>query len=183
MFYIALAWKKERWSLYLINVQEYPSFSPLTLVVDQVSSLAPVNKHIYMRVLFHQRWDFVSCSKKMVFPYASIHVQLTLYCNYKVDIYILHIRDRLGARYMDILPSFCQISDTFDQSEILLSYYILKYLPQKNKLVSKLKWQFSMILSPDIRERAHILEKYIIIVKINVITLMMNGFSPIHHKG
>ena len=40
-----------------------------------------------------------------------------------------------------------------------------------------------MILSPDIRERAHILEKYLIIIKINLITLMINGFSPIHHKG
>ena len=37
-------------------------------------------------------------------------------------------RDHFEAWYGDILPSFCQISHTFDQREILLSHNILKYL-------------------------------------------------------
>ena len=35
-----------------------------------------------------------------------------------------------------------------------------------------------MILSPDFRERAHILEKYLFIVKINLITLYLWDFLP-----
>ena len=39
-----------------------------------------------------------------------------------------------GSLWGDIIPSFCQISHTFDkisEMEILLTHNILKYLPQK----------------------------------------------------
>ena len=49
-------------------------------------------------------------------------------------------RNNFGARYGHILPSFCQISHSFDQREILLSHNILKYLNQKmNWLIVQLK--------------------------------------------
>ena len=41
------------------------------------------------------------------------------------------IRKHFGARYGDILTSFCQISHTIDQKEILFSHDILKYLSEK----------------------------------------------------
>ena len=37
-----------------------------------------------------------------------------------------------GARYVDILPYFCQLSHTIDQGEILFSHSILKDLPEKD---------------------------------------------------
>ena len=51
------------------------------------------------------------------------------YC-YVIYMHILDVRDH-WARYWDIFPSFCQISYTFDQREIILSHNILKYLPQE----------------------------------------------------
>ena len=41
------------------------------------------------------------------------------------------VGDHFGVRYGDILTSFCQISHTFGQREILLSNKILKYFPPK----------------------------------------------------
>ena len=65
--------------------------------------------------------------------YKIIHI-LSHYIQIISHYYVYHdmviidkIRDHSGARYRDILPSFCQISHTFDQREILLSHNILKY--------------------------------------------------------
>ena len=52
---------------------------------------------------------------------------------------VLH-SDHFGARYGDILSSFCQISHTFDQGEILLYRNILKYLHQK------IYWQIAQLM-------------------------------------
>ena len=53
-----------------------------------------------------------------------------------------------GEIYGDIPSSFCQISHTFDQREILLSHKILKYFPQKiNWQMFQLKmtiWDFGL---------------------------------------
>ena len=43
--------------------------------------------------------------------------------------YVNYCRNHVGVRYRDILPSFCQISHTFE--ERFLSHKSLKYLPQK----------------------------------------------------